>query len=156
MSSPIPFLCFHSGPELFCKGLGHSAVFVCSRRWRGELVRGEQMGELPAKQLLLLSPQSLHSFLFVQNPESTTDQGGSCWRRVLMHPDASPILKWPGTMVAVLLQSAPVICSCVCRRAATLLGLVLGQLFSPADTCRIYLVLAPGQELEPWALRLKV
>lgn len=35
MSSPIPFLCFHSGPELFCKGLGHSAVFVCSRRWRG-------------------------------------------------------------------------------------------------------------------------
>ena len=66
-----------------------------------------------------------------------------------MHPDASPILKWPGTLVAVLLQSALVICSCVCRRAVTLLGLVLGQLFSPADTCRIYLFLAPGQELEP-------
>lgn len=102
MSSPVLFLCFHSGPGFFCGGLGHSAVFVCSSRRPGE-----QMGScLPNRTCCWplgaawVRRAWLPSCLF-------RIQGGSCQRRVLMQ---SPILKWPGAPVAVLLPSAPVLC----------------------------------------------
>lgn len=111
MFSPISSPCFHSGPGVVLARTRPSFSCLCLQqkvaRWAGA---GEQMGNYLPNSTCCWVLRSLN--LPVQNPNSTTDQGGTCQRRILMH-----LPSWSaGHLVAVLLQSAPVLCSCMWAR----------------------------------------
>lgn len=129
MFSPICSFAFILALSCSARTRSFSAVFVCSRRWQGELARWAD-GELPAKQHLLLSPQEpWTSFPVCSESNSTTDKVAlvreESW--CISHPEVaghSGSCPAPKCACALLLHV----------QEGSLLGLVLGQLFSPADT----------------------